>query len=146
MTTYSQTKGGGTTARHTTRTDMATAIGRPDFATSADADRPAAGEAAHVPYECPGSDGGEFVICHKDKSGKRRTLAHVYDAATAAFIVTACNSYESSQRRIAELEGTLEYAASFFDSANLESPEVKSLVPEAPHIGAAIRSALLPKP
>lgn len=40
------------------------------------------------------------------------------------------------------LRDALEYAASFFDEANLLRREVREMVPEAPHIADAIRSAL----
>lgn len=45
------------------------------------------------PWEVPGTDGGEWVVCHKDKAGKRRTLAHVYSEADARLIMLACNSH-----------------------------------------------------
>jgi hypothetical protein len=46
------------------------------------------------PCECPGTDGGEYVICYKDKirSGKRRTIAHVYGEANARRIVACVNA------------------------------------------------------
>ena len=37
------------------------------------------------PWEAPGTDGDAYVICHKDKCGKRRTLAHVYAMKNGAF-------------------------------------------------------------
>jgi hypothetical protein len=40
------------------------------------------------PWESPGTDGGEYVICAKVK-GKRRTVAHVYSEANARLIAAA---------------------------------------------------------
>ena len=39
------------------------------------------------PWICPGTDGGDFVICNA--KGKRRTIAHAYSKADAEFIVRA---------------------------------------------------------
>ena len=41
------------------------------------------------PYDCPGTDDGAHVICHDDKSGKRRTLAHVYHPRNVPLFVAA---------------------------------------------------------
>lgn len=46
-----------------------------------------------LPWICPGTNGGEYVICTDGNKGKRRTIAHVYDADAAAYIVAACNAY-----------------------------------------------------
>ena len=53
-----------------------------------------------LPWECPGLDADEYVICASPK-GKRRTIAHVYRHTdlgikredNAAYIVHACNAY-----------------------------------------------------
>ena len=29
-------------------------------------------------WETPGTDGGDRVVCFRDRTGKRRTIAHVY--------------------------------------------------------------------
>ncbi len=42
-------------------------------------------------WECPGSDGGEWVIC-RGEAGRRVTLAHVYDEQHAHRII-ACVNY-----------------------------------------------------
>lgn len=46
-------------------------------------------QTAHTPAEwiCPGTDGGEYVIC--TAQGKRRTVAHVYDKDHARLIAQA---------------------------------------------------------
>jgi hypothetical protein len=41
------------------------------------------------PWAAPGTDGGEWVICHTDKGGKRRTLAHAYNEQNARLIAAA---------------------------------------------------------
>jgi alpha-L-arabinofuranosidase len=81
---------------------------------------PSRAEQAHtpVPWECPGSDGGEFVICHTDSTGKRRTLAHVYSKQDAAFIVTAVNAYDSDQAKIAALVQALKRAKKHIITGN----------------------------
>ena len=56
--------------------------------------------ATPLPWECPGTDGEDYVICASPK-GKRRTIAHVYRHSdlgikreeNAAYIVHAANSY-----------------------------------------------------
>lgn len=48
------------------------------------------GQAKHTgPWEMPGQDDGEFVICTDRKHGKRRTIAHVYDEDDAHLIKAA---------------------------------------------------------
>ncbi len=47
------------------------------------------------PLECPGLDGGKWIVCtHKDK-GRRRTLAHVYSEANARLYAAAPEMYEA---------------------------------------------------
>ena len=41
------------------------------------------------PWECPGTDGDEWAICHRDRTRKRRTIAHVYYEANARLIAAA---------------------------------------------------------
>ena len=41
------------------------------------------------PWEMPGTDAGEFVVCTDKSRGKRRTIAHVYDDANARLIAAA---------------------------------------------------------
>lgn len=41
------------------------------------------------PWIAPGTDGGAFVICHLDKKGTRRTVAHAYTEQDAALIAAA---------------------------------------------------------
>lgn len=44
-------------------------------------------------WECPGTDGGDWVICYKDKHGKRRTIAHVYNKEAARLVTKAPEMY-----------------------------------------------------
>lgn len=60
-----------------------------------DAVYPGISSMSTAPLECPGTDNGEYVICRRDQIGKRRTLAHVYDADLAALIVRAVNAYDA---------------------------------------------------
>jgi hypothetical protein len=52
------------------------------------------------PWETPGTDGEDRVICYRDRKGKRRTVAHVYGEteaerdARADLIVRAVNAHE----------------------------------------------------
>lgn len=68
------------------------------------------------PWETPGTDGEERVICYRDKRGKRRTVAHVYGEteaerdARADLIVRAVNAHEGmleALQAIAQIGGDL---------------------------------------
>ena len=54
-------------------------------------------------WECVGTDGGEWVICRRDKDGKRRTVAHVYGEANARLIAAAPEMAEFVGRAVASL-------------------------------------------
>lgn len=74
----------------------------------------------HTPHwECPGTDGDAWVICAKDRQGKRRTIAHVYQEANARLIVKAPEMYEL-------IKGMLPY---FEDDAH-ESKVIRALLRE----------------
>lgn len=73
------------------------------------------GEMEHIkgphdgPWETPGTDGEDRVICYRDRKGRRRTVAHVYGEteterdARADLIVRAVNAYEGVMEALRDL-------------------------------------------
>ncbi len=41
------------------------------------------------PWEMPGQDGGDYVVCTHRSRGKRRSVAHIYNEADARLIAAA---------------------------------------------------------
>lgn len=54
-------------------------------------------ETAHTPgpWEAPGRDGDEWVICTHKSKGKRRTVAHAYSEHDARLIAAAPDMLEA---------------------------------------------------
>jgi hypothetical protein len=70
------------------------------------------------PWEMPGLDGDEYVICTDKAKGKRRTVAHAYSDANARLIAAAPDML-SALEMIASLAGGQlpDYARSIHDIA-----------------------------
>lgn len=62
------------------------------------------------PWFVPGTDDGEYVVCHFDKKGKRRTLAHVYAPGDAAFIGHAPANIAALLELLREIDALADYA------------------------------------
>jgi len=80
-----------------------------------------------LPWENPGTDGGEYVICYTDEHGKRRTVAHVYSEANAALVVEACNNYEAVKLQHDELLAAIHDAVAKMDVRVCNASKGKSI-------------------
>lgn len=52
------------------------------------------------PYKMIGKDGDAFVVCQPDKTGKNRTIAHIYDEDQAYQFVRAVNSFDAMREAL----------------------------------------------
>ena len=99
-----------------------------------------------LPWECPGLDAYEYVICASPK-GKRRTIAHVYRHTdlgikreeNAAYIVAACNAYPEL---VAALRRSNAALKALHDLAAKRPMMETHLVTEAQTCGGAIVEAI----
>ena len=76
----------------------------------------------HTPgpnWECPGKDGDAWVICAKDASGKRRTIAHAYQEPNARLIAAALEMYQTVKELL-----TLADDGAFLDLADVAATPI----------------------
>lgn len=74
--------------------------------------KPSTPTAKHTagPWEMPGTDGGEFVICTHNSKGKRRTLAHAYSESDAHLIAAAPDLVAACEAAVSALyEASMDY-------------------------------------
>ena len=65
------------------------------------------------PWETPGEDGGERVICYQDSTGKRRTLAHVYDGEEFGSMEANARLIAAAPELLAALQRSLNWLSSY---------------------------------